>query len=149
MENKLSVKPTGTVIHYTRFPTPNPCFYRTFTKSPALRKSRPDSRPYSFIQNFNPVNLRDDIGQLWENYLTIERRKANQVAGRSVNSWFWRTYDQKEIDCLEEYGGKLHGYEFKWGGKGLRRVTREEFSKAYPGSSLETVSPENFKNFLA
>jgi uncharacterized protein len=103
----------------------------------------------SLIQNFNPINLRDDVGQLWENYLTIERRKANQAAGRSVNSWFWRTYDQKEIDCIEEHGGKLHGYEFKWGGKGIRRVTRQEFSEAYPGSSLATVSQENFEDFLA
>jgi predicted AAA+ superfamily ATPase len=103
----------------------------------------------SLIQNFNPIPLRDDAGQLWENYLVIERRKANQAAGRSANSWFWRTYDQKEIDLLEEHAGKLHGYEFKWAGKGMRRVIREEFMRAYPGSSLETVSQENFEAFLA
>ena len=102
----------------------------------------------SLIQNFNPLNLRDDVGQLWENYLTMERRKSNQAAGRSVNTWFWRTYDQKEIDCIEEYGGRLHGYEFKWGGKEIRRVTRKEFLEAYPGSALETVGRENFEEFL-
>ena len=103
----------------------------------------------SLIQNFNPLPLRNDIGQLWENYLTVERRKANQAAGRSLNSYFWRTYDQKEIDCIEEHGGKLYGYEFKWQAGGIRRVVRKEFSEAYPGSTLITVSQENFEGFLA
>jgi hypothetical protein len=103
----------------------------------------------SLIQNFNPLTLRNDIGQLWENYLTVERRKANQTAGRSVNSYFWRTYDQKEIDCIEEHGGKLYGYEFKWQGGAIKRVVQKEFSEVYPGSTLITVSRENFEEFLA
>jgi predicted AAA+ superfamily ATPase len=103
----------------------------------------------SLIQNFNPLAVRNDAGQLWENFLTVERRKANQAAGRSVNTYFWRTYDQKEIDCLEEHGGRLFGYEFKWGGEEIRKSTRREFSEAYPESSLQTINPENFEDFLA
>ena len=68
----------------------------------------------SLIQNFNPLSLRNDVGQLWENYLMIERRKVNQELQRSVNAYFWRTYDQKEIDYIEEWGGRLHAFEFKW-----------------------------------
>ena len=102
----------------------------------------------SLIQNFNPLTLRNDVGQLWENYLTVERRKANQAVGRSVNAYFWRTYDQKEIDCIEEGGGKLYGYEFKWQGGDIKRVAREEFCEAYPGSALMVVSQENFEDFL-
>jgi predicted AAA+ superfamily ATPase len=102
----------------------------------------------SLIQNFNPLSLRDDVGLLWENFLTIERRKANQTADRSVNTYFWRTYDQKEIDCVEEHGGKLHGYEFKWRESEMRRATRKEFGEAYPGSTLATISQENFEDFL-
>jgi uncharacterized protein len=103
----------------------------------------------SLIQNFNPLALRNDAGQLWENFLTVERRKANQATGRSVNTYFWRTYDQKEIDCLEEHGGRLFGYEFKWGGEEIRKSTRREFSETYPESSLQTINPENFEDFLA
>jgi predicted AAA+ superfamily ATPase len=103
----------------------------------------------SLIQNFNPLAVRNDAGQLWENFLTVERRKANQAAGRSVNTYFWRTYDQKEIDCLEEHGGRLFGYDFKWGGEEIRKSTRREFSEAYPESSLQTINPENFEDFLA
>jgi len=102
----------------------------------------------SLIQNFNPIGLRNDVGQLWENFLLIERRKANQIAGRTVNAYFWRTYDQKEIDSIEEYEGKLHGYEFKWQNGEIRQATRNEFLKAYPGSELMTIRQDNFESFL-
>jgi predicted AAA+ superfamily ATPase len=102
----------------------------------------------SLIQNFNPPNLRNDTGQLWENYLMIERRKRNQITSHSVNTYFWRTYDQKEIDYIEEHSGKLYGYEFKWQGGAIRRATRNEFLEAYPGSKLLTVNQENFESFL-
>lgn len=102
----------------------------------------------SLIQNFNPLPLRNDVGQLWENFLVIERRKANQFAGRNVNSYFWRTYDQKEIDCIEEHGGRLYGYEFKWQSGGIRKAVRNEFLEAYPASELMTINQENFEEFL-
>jgi predicted AAA+ superfamily ATPase len=102
----------------------------------------------SLIQNFNILPLRNDVGQLWENYLVIERRKANQLAGRSVNAYFWRTYDQKEIDAIEEHGGKLYGFEFKWQGGELRRSVQDEFLHSYPGSELAVVNRENFEPFL-
>jgi len=102
----------------------------------------------SLIQNFNSMNLRQDAGQLWENFLMVERRKTNQAAFRSANTYFWRTYDQKEIDCIEEHGGKLYGYEFKWGGKSIPRKTSSEFLETYPGSELSTINRENFEEFL-
>jgi uncharacterized protein len=102
----------------------------------------------ALINNFNELRLRDDIGQLWENYLMIERLKANQVAGRFVNTFFWRTYDQKEIDCIEERRGKLFGFEFKYRGGGSRKATKQEFLETYPGAKLETITTENFESFL-
>ena len=102
----------------------------------------------SLIQNFNALPLRNDVGQLWENFLVMERRKANQFAGRNVNSYFWRTYDQKEIDCIEEHGGRLYGYEFKWQAGEIRRSVRNEFLENYPNSELMTVNQENFEVFL-
>jgi len=102
----------------------------------------------SLIQNFNPPALRNDVGQIWENFLVVERLKANQFAGRNVNSYFWRTYDQKEIDCIEEHGGRLYGYEFKWQAGDIRRAVRNEFLEAYPNSELTTINNENFEEFL-
>jgi uncharacterized protein len=100
------------------------------------------------VQNFNPAELRNDMGQLWENYLHIERRKSNQAWGQEVNSYFWRTYDQKEIDYVEESAGQIRGYEFKWKGGEIRRATRSEFLAAYPGADLMTVSQKNFEDFV-
>ena len=101
----------------------------------------------TLIQNFNPLPLRNDIGQLWENFLMVERRKANEVADRSANRYFWRTYDQKEIDYVEERGGGLYGFEFKWQGE-MKPATRREFLETYPNAVLETVTRENFEPFV-
>lgn len=102
----------------------------------------------SLIQNFNPVHLRDDVGQLWENYLMTERRKANQAAELTVNSYFWRTYDQKEVDYVEEHGGRLYGYEFKWQAEAIRPATRQTFLEAYPQAELMVVNRDNFTRFV-
>ena len=102
----------------------------------------------SLIQNFNSFKLRNDVGQLWENFLMVERRKVNQIADRRVNAYFWRTYDQKEIDYIEEFGGKLRGDEFKWKKGKIRQATRSEFMKSYPGSELKTINQNNFEDFL-
>ena len=119
----------STVIHYLDMLEKVFVIFRVGGFSRNLRKEiSKNSRYYfydngvrnSLIRNFNPLALRNDIGPLWENFLVVERMKANLHAGRRVNSYFWRTYDQKEIDCLEEYGGGLHGYEFKWQERELR-----------------------------
>jgi predicted AAA+ superfamily ATPase len=101
----------------------------------------------TLIQNFNPLHLRNDVGELWENYLVMERRKVNADRLRAANIYFWRTYDQKEIDYLEERDGKLFGYEFKMQGK-MRKATRREFNQAYPNAELQTITMENFEAFL-
>lgn len=101
----------------------------------------------SLIQNFNPLSLRNDVGMLWENYLMVERRKANQFSNRSANTYFWRTYDQKEIDFIEERGGKLYGYEFKWQGE-MKKSTMNAFKAAYPNAILNSITRENFEAFI-
>lgn len=102
----------------------------------------------ALIQNFNSLSFRNDIGQLWENYLMVERRKTNQRLSRNANGYFWRTYDQKEIDYIEEYRGKLFGYEFKYTDGGIRKSTRNEFLGSYPDSSLDVITRDNFNHFI-
>lgn len=101
----------------------------------------------SLIQNFNPLHLRDDLGKLWENFLYIERIKASHYSNRHANVYFWRTYDQKEIDMVEERDGKLFGYEFKWQGE-IKNVTKRAFLANYANSSVQTINRENFEKFL-
>lgn len=86
----------------------------------------------SIIDNFNYLNSRNDIGALWENFLILERIKKNNYQKYHNNQYFWRTYTGAELDYIEEYNGKLHGYEFKY----------NKISKA-PKTWLETYKKEN------
>lgn len=101
----------------------------------------------SLIQNFNGLHLRNDVGQLWENFLFIERIKANHYNNRAANIYFWRTYDQKEIDLIEERGGKLFGFEFKWQGE-IKKSNEHEFLEAYKNAEVQTINKNNFEKFL-
>lgn len=100
----------------------------------------------SIIKNFNNLHLRNDVGGLWENFLMTERIKFNISKQRQVNQYFWRTYEKKEIDLVEESAGKLTGYEFKWG-KGKIRM-HKEFLETYSGSSIHLINKDNFLNFI-
>jgi predicted AAA+ superfamily ATPase len=99
------------------------------------------------IQNYNPLNLRNDAGALWENFMVMERLKARSYGGVFAHDYFWRTWEQKEIDLLEEYGGRLHAYEFKWSPRKTAKVPAL-FMETYPGSSFEVVSPDNFLEWV-
>ena len=101
----------------------------------------------SLIQNFAPLPVRNDIGALWENFCIVERRKLLHYRRQFVNQYFWRTYDQKEIDYLEETDGQLRGYEFKWSPSG-RTKEANDFLQAYPGSTIERVDRSNYWQFL-
>lgn len=97
----------------------------------------------SLIMNFNPLDLRNDTGGLWENFCILERLKYNMEKRRFVNSYFWRTYDQKEIDYIEESGGKLHAFQFKWGSVKKAKMP-DEFFRIYPQNSFKVISRDNF-----
>jgi len=100
----------------------------------------------ALIANFNPFELRNDIGMLWENFLVMERQKKQSYKTVPVNSYFWRTWQQKEIDLIEEREGRLFAYEFKWSG-GAREP--KSFRKAYPDAEFRVVNRENFLDFVA
>lgn len=67
----------------------------------------------ALIGNFNPLEIRNDVGQLWENYIILERLKRQEYLRETTNFYYWRTYDKKEIDLVEERRGILFGYEIK------------------------------------
>jgi predicted AAA+ superfamily ATPase len=101
----------------------------------------------TIINNYSQLNARDDAGKLWENFCQSERMKINHYRGRHLSSYFWRTYDQKEIDLIEDSMGALAAFEFKWGTKPAKAP--HAFSQAYPGASFEIINPENYLNFLS
>jgi predicted AAA+ superfamily ATPase len=99
----------------------------------------------ALIANFNPLELRNDTGGLWENFLLLERIKLQAYRAVPVNFYFWRTWEGQEIDLIEEREGRLFAYEFKWTGK--RREPRR-FLEAYPDSDFEIVNRENYLKFV-
>ncbi len=101
----------------------------------------------AIIANFNPMDLRNDTGALWENFIVSERVKANSYNARFCNSWFWRTAQQQEVDYLEEEDGRLSAFEFKYNPKKTARAPLT-FSKAYPEASFKVITPDNIEEFL-
>lgn len=101
----------------------------------------------AIINNFNDLSTRDDIGKLWENYLVIERLKKQHYHKIFANNYFWRTYDQQEIDLVEERDGRLNGYEFKWGEKTMVK-TPQTFLDNYQHTSFNKIDKNNYLDFI-
>ena len=99
------------------------------------------------IANVKPVGLRSDLGMLWENYVVSERIKFQQYTKMTVNNYFWRTYDQQEIDWVEERGGKLYGYEFKWNIK-KQPKTPGGWKKEYKEAEFVIINPANYLEWV-
>ncbi len=100
----------------------------------------------SLISNYNRLNLRDDVGRLWENYCISERIKYQKYKKLSSNNYFWRTYDKKEIDLVEEREGKLFAFECKYVKKGVK-VPRD-FINTYPYSEFHVITRDNYLDYL-
>ncbi|MDD5595647.1 MAG: ATP-binding protein [Candidatus Omnitrophica bacterium] len=100
----------------------------------------------AIINNFNPLNKRDDQGALWENFMVVERMKYREYHHIEANQYFWRTYDGSEVDLVEEREGRLYGYEFKWKPRQHARVLAKW--KEYKGSSYQIITPDNLKSFV-
>lgn len=99
----------------------------------------------AIISNFNELSLRDDVGKLWENFLVVERLKKQAYKKIYANNYFWRTWDQKEIDWVEEREGKLFAYEFKYSSAKSKRP--KEFLDTYSNSKFATISKNNYLDF--
>jgi predicted AAA+ superfamily ATPase len=100
----------------------------------------------ALINNLNPLDLRQDAGALWENFMISERVKYNNNSGRDANLYFWRTLQGQEIDLIEDCQSRLSGYEFKW--KQRPGKVPVSFSRAYPDTKVEMVTKQNYKSFI-
>jgi len=98
------------------------------------------------IKNLNPLDIRNDAGFLWENFCILERIKRNKYNNIFANYYFWRTYDQKEIDFIEERDGKLFAYEFKLNKEHSKAPSI--FLETYKNSQYQTINRENYYKFL-
>ncbi len=96
----------------------------------------------ALIGDLNPVEHRNDVGILWENYIVGERMKYHKYANMLVYNYLWRTYGQQEIDWIEDRESRLHAFEFKWNPKkkaGLPKI----FKETYPDTDFEVINHDN------
>jgi predicted AAA+ superfamily ATPase len=101
----------------------------------------------ALIQNFNKLELRADVGDLWENYLAAERIKFQNYTQLHCTNYFWRTYDQQELDWVETEGETISSYEFKY------KLTKSPkapkgWSNAYPEASFEVIHSGNYLEWI-
>lgn len=101
----------------------------------------------AIINNFSPLTLRQDVGALWENFLISERIKVNHYRKRYVNTYFWRTQAQQEIDYIEEADGQFKAFEFKWNERKTSKLPAK-FAEAYAPQIFEVINRQNFDSFL-
>ncbi len=98
------------------------------------------------IGSMNEVNLRTDIGALWENFLIAERIKQNKYKFTLAKSYFWRTTQQQEIDYVEETGTTLKAFKFKWNPRRKAKIPKT-FTAQYNAEGA-IISRDNFRDFI-
>ena len=102
----------------------------------------------SVISNFSPIELRSDIGALWENFLISERIKNNAYHNKHAKYYFWRTTQKQEIDFIEEVDQNLFAYEFKYNPKKANSKCPLTFSNNYPNVPFDVITSENYMDFV-
>jgi len=130
--------------------------YRLTTYNRNLRDELKTSKKIYFYDNgvrnalisaFNPLELRDDIGVLWENFIMAELLKKDLYTNKFARRWFWRNKQQQEIDLVHESDGVFTAYEIKWNEK--KKVScPATFNSAYPDIKFHIINKENFIQFL-
>ncbi|MFP4620726.1 MAG: ATP-binding protein [Bacteroidales bacterium] len=100
----------------------------------------------AIADNFNPLESRDDVEKLWKNYLISERIKKQKYRMMEVKNYFWRTYDQQEIDMVEEMNGQLSGFIFSWDND--KHKIPIAWRKAYPNAEVKFITPNNYLEWI-
>ena len=101
----------------------------------------------AMINDFKLPALRNDMGALWESYLLSERIKKNDYGANNIQYYFWRTYNQQEVDLIELKDGQMSGYEFKYSPDKKVRAPAS-FSSAYPDAGFTSISKDNYLNWI-
>ena len=101
----------------------------------------------ALLSNFAPLDLRDDVGMLWENMMVSERIKRNSYSRSYAQMYFWRTQQQQEVDLIEEQDGRLTAFEFKWNSQKKAKLPKS-FIDNYPNTDFKVITPDNYVEFV-
>ncbi|HPO05550.1 MAG TPA: ATP-binding protein [Candidatus Gracilibacteria bacterium] len=100
----------------------------------------------ALVNNFNPLDLRNDSGALFENFVISEIKKLHNNHNSNVNTYFWRNHNKQEIDLIIEQAGKLFATEIKWNKSQIKIPL--DFSKNYPDSQIQIINQNNWISAL-
>lgn len=98
------------------------------------------------LSDYKALDLRQDKGALWENFIISERMKYHEAQGANTRMYFWRNRSGQEIDLVEQAGGTLQAFEIKWKEKKSLRTPRS-FAEAY-GVEMHQLHSGNFNDYL-
>ncbi len=102
----------------------------------------------TLVGDFNDLNVRNDVGFLWENFLVMERLKKLSYQGDNCELRFWRNYGGAEVDLVESRSPEdLRAYEFKYKDPNLSRGVRS-FQENYPKASVTLINSANYEDFI-
>lgn len=120
-----------------------------------LRSELKKSKKYYFLDlgirnalcdSFQPLDVRSDIGALWENFIILEKIKQNHYQNLNKLYYFWRTYTQQEIDLIELKDQQISAYEFKW--RTSKYSVPKSWIDAYPSSTFQLINQANYLDFI-
>jgi predicted AAA+ superfamily ATPase len=101
----------------------------------------------AIINDFRIPSMRNDMGALWENYIISERIKKTTYNHELTRFYFWRNYNQQEIDLIELNNGKISAFEIKMSmAKKIKKPA--SFNTLYPDADFHFISKENYLEFI-
>ena len=101
----------------------------------------------ALIRAFQPIEFRNDIPALWQNWTISERRKANAYANRSPQTFFWKTHTKQAMDYIEMNDEVHSAFKMSWEKRKLIKIPAS-FSDAYPLFKSSVVNRSTFWSFL-
>lgn len=101
----------------------------------------------ALIKNFTPVELRNDVGALWENFVIVEMLKQNRYQNKRSEYYFWRTTQQQEIDLIEVNNQNIIAYEIKYNPKQKAKFSKT-FINNYKPTENKVINSDNFFEFI-
>jgi predicted AAA+ superfamily ATPase len=101
----------------------------------------------ALINDFRPVETRNDAGALFENFVITELHKQNQYRQTHANLYFWRNTEQREIDLILEKNNALEAIEIKWNPL-QKAVLTKSFTNIYGSVPFRLIHKDNFFEYL-
>jgi uncharacterized protein len=119
-------------------------FYKNYkkeiTKTPKVYFMDMGLRNYA-VNNYNDLDMRNDQGNLFENFFLLEMLCNDPLSQNKIN--FWRTTNQTEIDFIVTKENAIEAIEVKWEKETIPK-SFQTLAKYYPEISTKVVTKKYF-----